>query len=74
MFYDTGEKFLKEEKRYLESLGRNLRVTTAVKTSSDTAGAIIDRGRGTADSKIKAFEMANTPVAETPREVAELIS
>jgi len=41
-FYRTGENFLKEEKRYLENLSPNLRVTTAVKTSSDTAGAIIE--------------------------------
>jgi len=41
-FYRTGENFLKEEKRYLENLSQNLRVTTAVKTSSDTAGAIIE--------------------------------
>jgi len=42
MFYRTGENFLQEEKRYLENLGHNLRVTTAVKISSDTAGAIIE--------------------------------
>jgi len=42
IFYRTGENFLKEEKHYLENLNQNLRVTTAVKTSSDTAGAIID--------------------------------
>ena len=41
-FYRTGENFLKEEKHYLENLSQNLRVTTAVKTSSDTAGAIIE--------------------------------
>ena len=41
-FYRNGENFLKEEKRYLENLSQNLRVTTAVKTSSDTAGAIIE--------------------------------
>jgi nucleotide-binding universal stress UspA family protein len=41
-FYRTGENFLKEEKRYLENLSRNLRVTTEVKTSSDAAGAIIE--------------------------------
>jgi nucleotide-binding universal stress UspA family protein len=40
--YRTGENFLKEEKRYLENLSQNLRVTTAVQTSSDTAGAIIE--------------------------------
>jgi nucleotide-binding universal stress UspA family protein len=40
--FRTGENFLKEEKRYLENLSRTLRVTTAVKTSSDTAGAIIE--------------------------------
>jgi len=41
-FYRTGENFLKEEKHYLENLSQNLRVTTAVKISSDTAGAIIE--------------------------------
>jgi nucleotide-binding universal stress UspA family protein len=41
-FYRAGENFLREEKRYLENLSRNLRVTTVVKTSSDTAGAIIE--------------------------------
>ena len=41
-FYRAGENFLKEEKRYLENLSQNLRVTTAVKESSDTAGAIIE--------------------------------
>jgi nucleotide-binding universal stress UspA family protein len=42
IFYRTGENFLKEEKRYLENLSSNLRVTIAVKISSDTAGAIIE--------------------------------
>ena len=41
-FYRAGENFLREEKRYLENLSPDLRVTTAVKTSSDTAGAIIE--------------------------------
>jgi nucleotide-binding universal stress UspA family protein len=41
-FYRAGGNFLKEEKRYLENLSQNLRVTTAVTTSSDTAGAIIE--------------------------------
>jgi len=42
VLFRNGENFLKEEKRYLETHSRNLRVTTAVKTSSDTAGAIIE--------------------------------
>ena len=42
IFYRTGENFLREEKRYLENLSQDLRVTTVVKTSSDTAGAIIE--------------------------------
>jgi nucleotide-binding universal stress UspA family protein len=42
IFYRNGENFLREEKQYLENLNQNLRVTTAVKTSSDTAGAIIE--------------------------------
>jgi nucleotide-binding universal stress UspA family protein len=41
-FYRAGGNFLKEEKRYLENLSQDLRVTTAVTTSSDTAGAIIE--------------------------------
>jgi nucleotide-binding universal stress UspA family protein len=40
--FPTGEHFLKEERRYLENLDPNLRVSTVVATSSDTAGAIID--------------------------------
>jgi nucleotide-binding universal stress UspA family protein len=40
-FFGNGEGLLKEERRYLESLNQDLRVTTAVTTSSDTAGAII---------------------------------
>jgi nucleotide-binding universal stress UspA family protein len=40
-FFRPGE-LLREEKRFLEHLNQNLRVTTAVKTSSDTAGAIIE--------------------------------
>ena len=42
IFYRNGENFLREEKKYLENLSQNLRVTTAVKASSDTAGAIIE--------------------------------
>jgi len=38
------------------------------------SGAIIDKGRGTAESKINAFNLYNIPVAQTPKEVAELIS
>jgi nucleotide-binding universal stress UspA family protein len=41
-FSRTENNLLKEQKRYLEDLNRDLRVTTAIKTSSDTAGAIID--------------------------------
>jgi len=42
-FFRTGENnLLRDEKRYVENLSQNLRVTTAVKTSSDTAGAIIE--------------------------------
>ena len=42
VLFRNGKNFLKEEKRYLENLSQNLRVTTAVKTSSDTAGAILE--------------------------------
>ena len=41
-FSRTENNLLKEQKRYLENLSRDLRVTTAIKASSDTAGAIID--------------------------------
>jgi nucleotide-binding universal stress UspA family protein len=41
-FFLIGENYLKEERRYLENLRRDLHVTTAVKISSDTTGAIID--------------------------------
>jgi nucleotide-binding universal stress UspA family protein len=41
--FQTGENnLLRDEKRRLENLSRNIRVTTEIKTSSDTAGAIID--------------------------------
>jgi nucleotide-binding universal stress UspA family protein len=40
-FFGNGGGLLKEERRYLESLSQDLRVMTAVTTSSDTAGAII---------------------------------
>jgi nucleotide-binding universal stress UspA family protein len=43
VLFRTGEgNSLKEEKRHLENLSQNLRVTTAVKISSDIAGAIIE--------------------------------
>ncbi len=42
IFCRDCENFLKEQKHYLENLRQNLRVTTAVKISSDTAGAIIE--------------------------------
>ncbi len=38
------------------------------------AGAIISRGRGTAESKIKAFEAAGVPVASLPSEVPNLLA
>jgi nucleotide-binding universal stress UspA family protein len=41
-FRQTENILLKEQKRYLEKLSRDLRVTTAITTSSDTAGAIIE--------------------------------
>ena len=42
-FFRTGDNnLLREEKRRLEALSQNIRVTTEIKTSSDTAGAIID--------------------------------
>lgn len=40
-FCRTENDLLREQKQYLEHLSRDLRVTTEVKTSSDTAGAII---------------------------------
>ena len=38
------------------------------------AGAIISRGRGTAEEKIRAFEGIRVPVARHPGEVAELVT
>jgi len=44
--YRTSENnLLREEKRHLENLSPLLRVTTTVKTSSDTAGAIVDTAK-----------------------------
>jgi len=40
-FSHAGEHPLREEKRSLEHLNRNLRVTAAIRTSSDITGAII---------------------------------
>jgi succinyl-CoA synthetase alpha subunit len=37
------------------------------------AGAIISGGEGTAEEKVAAFGAAGVPVAETPRQVAELV-
>ena len=37
------------------------------------AGAIIARGKGTAESKIKAFEKANVKVAKFPTDIADLV-
>ncbi len=37
------------------------------------AGAIIARGKGTADSKIKAFEDAKVPLAKFPTDIANLV-
>jgi nucleotide-binding universal stress UspA family protein len=61
-FYRTGENFLKEEKRYLENLSQNLRVTTAVKTSSDTAGAIIETSEESGVSLIVVGARGNSRV------------
>lgn len=41
-FHQTEKSLLKDEKRRLENLSRDLRVTTVITTSSDIAGAIID--------------------------------
>jgi succinyl-CoA synthetase alpha subunit len=38
------------------------------------AGAIISRGEGTAEEKIKTFQKFSIPVAETPLQVVDLIS
>ncbi len=42
VLFRIGKNFLKEEKRRLENISPNLRVTTAVKTSSDIARAIVE--------------------------------
>lgn len=41
-FLHDENNLLKEEKRRLENISRDIRVTTAITTSSDTAGAIIE--------------------------------
>jgi nucleotide-binding universal stress UspA family protein len=66
IFYRTGENFLKEEKRYLENLSQNLRVTTAVKTSSDTAGAIIETAEERGVSLIVVGARGKSLVEGTP--------
>lgn len=38
------------------------------------AGAIIQEGRGTAESKVRAFEATGVPVAEYPADVAKLLA
>jgi len=62
IFYRTGENFLKEEKRFLENLSQNLRVTTAVKTSSDTSGAIIETAEERGVSLIVVGARGNSPM------------
>ena len=52
LYRSSENNLLREEKRHLESLSPSLRVTTAVKTSSDTAGAIIDTAKETGVSLI----------------------
>ena len=37
------------------------------------AGAIIARGKGTAASKIKAFEQADVKLAQFPTDIADLV-
>jgi len=62
-FYRTGEhNLLQEEKRYLERLSQDLRVTTAVKTSSDSAGAIIETAEETGVSLIVIGARGNSVV------------
>ena len=61
-FYRTGENLLREEKRYLENLSQNLRVTTAVKISSDTAGSIIETAEETGVSLIVVGAQENSLV------------
>jgi nucleotide-binding universal stress UspA family protein len=61
--YRGGENnLLREEKRRLESLSQSLRVTTAVKTSSDTAGAIIGTAKEMGVSLIVVGARGNTLV------------
>ncbi|UCD93133.1 MAG: hypothetical protein JSV43_04305 [Methanobacteriota archaeon] len=38
------------------------------------AGAIISRGKGTAESKIKAFDRVGVPVASLPSDIPKLIT
>ncbi len=37
------------------------------------AGAIVERGRGSAESKMKALREANVKVAEMPEEIVQLV-
>jgi nucleotide-binding universal stress UspA family protein len=62
VLFRTGKNFLKEEKRHLENLSPDLRVTTAVKTSSDTAGAIIETAEERGISLIVVGARGNTIV------------
>jgi nucleotide-binding universal stress UspA family protein len=64
VFYHSGENFLKEERRYLENLSRSLRVTTAIKTSSNTAGAIIETAEERGVSLIVIGARGNSLVEE----------
>ena len=62
-FFQTGENnLLREEKRQLEKLSQSLRVTTVVKTSSDTAGAIIETAEEMGVSLIVIGERGNSLV------------
>jgi nucleotide-binding universal stress UspA family protein len=58
----TGENLLKEERHHLEKLSPAIRVTTAVRISSDTAGAIIETADETGASLIVVGARGNSLV------------
>lgn len=65
VLFRTGEgNLLKEEKRHLENLSQNLRVTTAVKISSDIAGAIIETAEEKSVSLIVVGARGNNYIEE----------
>lgn len=75
---EIGGTAEEEAARFAETMSKPLFAYIAGRTAPPGkrmghAGAIIQRGMGTAESKVKAFEDARVPVANYPREIPELI-